>query len=65
MKKIEKQRITLSDIENFFPYLKNLEEQVIDPDDFCQFQTEMNKTGQDAEIENIVEEEEEEPQVLS
>ena len=49
LKKIERSRITLKDIENFFPYLKNLEDQVVDPEDFCEFQTEMNKTGKEAE----------------
>ena len=43
LEQIEKERITIKDIENYFPYLKNLEEQVIDPDDFCDFQTEVKQ----------------------
>ena len=41
MDEIEREKITIKDIEHFFPYLKNLEDQVVDPDDFCAFQTEI------------------------
>lgn len=33
----DSEEITFQDIANYFPYLKNLEQQIIDPEDFCQF----------------------------
>jgi len=32
-----KMEISFKDVANFFPYLKNFEEQAVDPDDFCKF----------------------------
>jgi len=29
--------ISFKDVANFFPYLKNFEEQAVDPEDFCKF----------------------------
>ena len=38
----DSEEINFDDIANYFPYLKNLEQQIIDPEDFCQFQVQMH-----------------------
>ena len=46
---LEKKKIVYSDITNFFPYLKNLEDQVLDLENICEFQ--VNK-DEDKDSEN-------------
>jgi CRISPR/Cas system CSM-associated protein Csm4 (group 5 of RAMP superfamily) len=40
---LEKKKIVYSDITNFFPYLKNIEDQVLDLESICDFQVNMDE----------------------
>lgn len=42
-----KMEISFKDVANFFPYLKNFEEQAVDPDDFCKFQNQLSDPEND------------------
>jgi len=47
----EDEKIFFKDITNFFPYLKSLEDQILDPEDFCSIEFEKSKNSQAGEIE--------------